>query len=235
MKRVINTLFLLFVLAGCAATSPIKPEVSNNLRSNKIAAAFYMVNKSISYNELLFKVLWNETRTQVSKFEGFWDIDKDLCQVLVKEMTKHHLNTIPIHDVLTDPPAYTAFADAIRKPVWNEGERVPLQLDEIVINHLRESGIRYIVAIRSAHFYLDTTPMNSSGPMYIPSDLRVYDIQNAEEVYGINYPIGGRIEWGKTVRNIESNSLAILKESSREWVRLSAEKDLPNVLGLLTE
>ena len=233
MKKFFSAILLTFILAGCAAAPPLKPEVSDNLRSSTIAAAFYMVNKSISYNEMVYKVLWNETRSQTSTFEGIWDVDKDLCRVMTEEMMNQHLNTIPIDEVLTDEAIYNDFADAMRAPVWVDSKRAPLKLSANVVRKLKQSGIGYVVAVRSVHFYLSTTSMNSFGPMAVPSDLRVYDVNNGEEVYGVNYPMGGRIDWGKSVRNIESNNLATLKEASRKWVRLSTEKELPKRLGLV--
>src|SRR4051812_45991604 len=67
----------LLVLVGCAGERA-PAQTAAALQKGQVAAAFCMNSRSIHYSELVYKVLYNETVTHDSVFDGLWDIDSEL-------------------------------------------------------------------------------------------------------------------------------------------------------------
>lgn len=53
------------------------------------------MDKKIHYEEMVYKVLYNETRTQQAVFEDFWDIDKAHTDLLTLALKNLDLDASP--------------------------------------------------------------------------------------------------------------------------------------------
>ncbi len=224
-------LLLMLIFVGCA-TVPIQPEISSKLKTGKIASTIYFEKKTIEYSEMVYKVLWNETRTQSANFDGIWDVDKDLTEIQIAEMNKKQLNTVSLRTILNDEPSYDAFVKAIQKTHGPDGRYMALMLDEQTNSRLNQAGIDFVVLVRTACFTSSTTSVIKLAQVYMPSILIVYDVNQAKEVHNCNYTMGGNVSYGDSSRDLEANNLSLIKEESKKWVQQSAMNGLPKQLGL---
>lgn len=224
-------LFVVVTLTGCA-TPALRPEVSLDLQQSKLAGVFYLEKKTIEYNEMVYKVLWNENRKHVSDFNGLWDIDAEMTEQLAKDMAGLHLDAKPIRAILSEDASYNDLVKAIQGTRGPDNTNVPLQLGDSTLAKLRKAGIGYLLVVRAAGFNISTTTMNSSGALNLPSILFVYDIKQGKEEYRELMFSGEFVKWGKTPRNIESNDMSILKDASKKMLKVSVENHFPKVLGV---
>ncbi len=229
MRKTALGIIVAVVVSACA-TVPLAPEVSQNLRSSNIATAFYLESKAISYSEMVYKVLWNETRTQRSTFDGFWDVDADLSQAFADETSQLGLNTTPIRTALPNDGDYQALVTAIQNTRGADGTNVPLRLDEDTTTKLLTHGIGYLMVLRGANFIVSTTSFNSSGPVHLPAILIVYDVRTGVEEYSELFSIAGGVKWGDSPRNLEANNLALLRENAPAWVGQTVSNQFPEII-----
>ena len=73
-------LILLFV-AGCAVSKVSESDLKK-LKTSQIATSFFMAEKKILYREVLYKVLWLETKTSSMDFSGAWDPDIEISSIV---------------------------------------------------------------------------------------------------------------------------------------------------------
>lgn len=231
MKMRAILLFVVFALTGCA-TPALRPEVATDFLQSKVAAMVYLENKTIEYNEIVYKVLWNENRQNVSDFTGLWDVDAELTTQLAGDMAALNLAVMPVRAILADEPSYAALVQSIKATRGPDARNVPLQLDAATLARFQKAGINYLVVVRAAGFNISTTTMNSSGGLNLPAILFVYDIKAGKEEYREMMFSGEYVKWGKSPRNIESSGMAILKEAARKMLKTSVEKHFPKVIGL---
>lgn len=218
-------------LAGCAMPV-MRPEVATDLRQSKLAAAVYLESKTIVYNEMVYKVLWNENRQNISSFDGFWDADRDMSEQLAADMKELDLQAQPVRTVLASDADYAALEKSIKATVGPGLAEVPMQLDETTLGKFRKAGINYLVVLRGNGFNLSTTTMNSSGGLNLPAMLFVYDIKQNKQEYREPMFSSAFVEWGKTPRNIEADGMAKVKEAAAKMVKTSIDNNLPKVLGI---
>jgi len=231
MKMRALLLVAALTLAGCAMPA-MRPEVATDFRQSKLAAAVYLESKTIVYNEMVYKVLWNETRQNISSFDGLWDVDTDLSEQLAADMKGLELQAQPIRTVLTSDADYEALEKSIRATVGPGLAEVPLQLDEAVLGKFRKAGISYLVVLRAGGFNISTTTMNSSGGLNLPAVLFVYDIKQNKQEYREAMFSSEFVTWGKTPRNIEANGMEKVKEAASKMIKTSIDNNLPKVLGI---
>lgn len=224
-------LVLVCILAAGCATPSLEPAVSERIRSRDIGAAVVLLDKSIQYHEMVYKVLWNETRSHSSTFEGFWDVDKELTSSMVGAMGEVGIKARPISSALNEKQ-YSEFVTSLKQTRASDGTNAPLALGPSARRALKKAGIGSVAVIRSSKFFVSTTSMNSTGMMNIPSVLIVYDLERGTQEYLASFPIGGGIKWGDSVRNIESDNLKILREASPDWVKASVRRQMPKVFSL---
>ena len=218
-----------WISSGCA-TPRLEPSVSERFRAKDMAAAVVLLDKSIQYNEMVYKVLWNETRTHTSQFDGFWDADKTLTDAMVESMGEVGMRTRPVSSVLR-PKQYAQFVSALKSTKNPDGTYAPLTLDQKTRTSLKKAGIGSVAVVRSANFMISTTVFNKSGLMHLPSVLLVYDVDTGKQEYAHVFPVAGGVKWGESVRDIESNNLQSLREASPAWIENSVKRQMPRVFN----
>ncbi len=221
---------VLSVLAGCAS-APLEQGEARRVYDNKVAATVYVEQKRIKYDEMVYKVLWNETRSQDAMFGDAWAIDADLEDQMVSSMNDLGFKAQGLSKILHQPE-YRLFVSAMKNTRGSEEVNQALRLDPSTSKSLLNQGVRYLVALRPAYFLVSTTSMNSSGPVSLPSLLIVYDIESDKEIYSELFLVGGGVEWGDSLRNLEKDNLKILRDSVPGWLAASIEKEFPRLFNL---
>jgi hypothetical protein len=89
MSKVIFALFSLWlsaIVSGCATHPPLTDDARDALRqvrSERVAVNYFLVRKQINYQEVLYRVLWLETKSSTRDFSGIWSADEDLTGLVV--------------------------------------------------------------------------------------------------------------------------------------------------------
>jgi hypothetical protein len=218
-------LFALIIFAGCAGT-PINKDVTQSLKGGKLAVAYAQLGKSIYYEELVYKVLWNETRTQDVSFDGLWDIDTDLSNYMAPKVSELGLNAVSIYDV-----APKEVVSELHQALKGKPHQNPLVLSDTLRNKLLESDIDYLITVDSNNIYVYTQIGVKQGSPR--TSMYVQDVRANQQKYYCLLPMGGNIKVNKSVREIESNNLEGLKSNMKEWLGVSVEKWMPKRLGLV--
>lgn len=231
IRQIIAGVFLASVLAGCASTPKLAPEVAGELEDGTIAAAFYVEGKKIVYDELVYKVLWNENRSQESVFEGSWDVDHDVTATFSRSLGDVGLSAQSVASVLTDKAAYAEFEQSILNTRGADNLNVPMAMNDALRNDFIDAGIDYVMLLRAAHYSVQK--VSGFSPQFgLPTLLIVYDVRRNEQVYNGIFPLGGKIAVEESPREVEANGLAKLKTATHEWVAAATTTRLPETLGL---
>lgn len=229
MKR-ITALLTVVALAGCAATPKLSPEIAGELATSSVAAAFYLEGKKINYNEMVYKVLWNETRAQESVFEGSWDVDTEVTDTFSDSLVSIGLSSRPIFELL---PAelHDEFAQTVLNTRGADGLNVPMSLVPAVRDALLSENVDYLVLLRGASYHAEK--YSGFKPQFsIPSLLIVYDVRRNLQQYDGLFHVGGPIAVEESPREVEANGLAKLKAATDEWIRTATATRMPDALGL---
>jgi len=220
------------IFAGCA-TTPIGQDVSQALRSGKVAVEYAQLNKKIHYEELVYKVLWNETRTKDVSFDGLWDIDSELSNFMAPKVSAFGLKAVSIYDVApkeTVLDLHKTLAENALRALTEKSGLAPLVLSENLRSKLLENGIDYLIVVDSDYIYVYSQIGVKQGSAR--TSMYVQDVRSNEQKYFCLLPVGGNFKVNKTVREIEDNNLTGLKKAMKEWLEVSISKHMPNKLGL---
>jgi hypothetical protein len=231
-KCVVAGLFIM-LLTSCAGQT-LQPETSAKLQSGNVATMYFMNNKKIKYNEMVYKVFWNETRQQEASFSTLWDIDKDLSAKYSKALIGCGVNSRSAPQLLSDDADYQALATCIANTRRKEdGKYPPLELSSKVSEKLNELGIDLLLVIRTTCFVGTTTSMFDLLSVHMPSIIVVYDVNSGMEVFSNLFYVGsGNIRYEKSPREIEKDNLKMLKEATYGWIEAKAQKSLSKSLQL---
>lgn len=231
MNRILAVFALLGLVTGCVSTPVLDADVADDLASSGVAAAFYMEGKKIQYNEMVYKVLWNETRNQESVFEGAWDIDREVTGTFSDSLAGIGLSSRPIYEVLSDD-LYAEFEQAVLNTRGADGYNVSMSISDGLRDALLEQDVEYVVMLRAAHYYFEKYS-GFAPACNIPSLLIVFDVRNNAPRYDELFNVGGKVAVEESVREVEANGLAKLKSATHDWVRTATVTRMPQTLGLM--
>lgn len=230
MKRLFSLFLIVSLTTGCASTSKLAPEVATELSTSNVAAAFYLEGKKINYNEMVYKVLWNETRAQESVFEGSWDVDSDVTSTFSDGLTSIGLASRPIFKALPEG-LHDEFVQSVLNTRGADGYNVPMSMDPAVRDALLASNVDFVVLLRGASFQAEK--YSGFKPQFsIPSLLIVYDVRRNTQQYDGLFHLGGPIAVEESPREVEANGLAKLKTATRQWIHTATAARMPEALGL---
>ena len=231
IKKIVIGVLLTSVVAGCASTQKLTPEIAGEIQDGAIAAAFYVEGKKIVYDELVYKVLWNENRSQESVFEGSWDVDHEVTATFSESLGDAGLTARSVSSVLSDKAAYKDFEQAILNTRGADRMNVPMSLNDSLRSEFLDAGVDYVMLLRAAHYSVQK--VSGFSPQFgLPTLLIVYDVRRNEQVYKGAFPLGGKIAVEESPREVEANGLAKLKSATHEWVAAATTSRLPEALGL---
>lgn len=225
-------MFFAVICSGCASTAKLTPEVASALQNGNVAAAFYVEGKKIIYNEMVYKVLWNENRSQESVFEGSWDVDQDLTATFSNSLSAVGLAAQPADMILLEAALAESFEQSILNTRDSTGMNTALSLNDDVKRAFQQAGVDHLILLRAAHFSVQK--YSGFSPQFsLRSVLIVFDVRSGQQLYMEPFGLGGKIAVDKSPREVEANGLAKLKAASREWVDVATTSRLPDALGLL--
>lgn len=104
MKRLFQLALLCAILAGCAA-APTKIAAVDGadiapLKTERAAISYKLVDKRINYNEVLYRVLWLESKSSSQDFSGIWPADQDLTGYAVERLRAQGLKADSIYQAV---------------------------------------------------------------------------------------------------------------------------------------
>lgn len=230
MKRLLSSFLIVSLAAGCASAPTLTPEIADELSASNVAAAFYLEGKKINYNEMVYKVLWNETRAQESVFEGSWDVDSDVTATFSDSLASIGLASRPVFDVLPTE-LHDEFVQTVLNTRGADGYNVPMSMDPAVRDALLGSNVDYLVLLRGASYHAEK--YSGFKPQFsIPALLIVYDVRRNTQQYDGLFHIGGPIAVEQSPREVEADGLAKLKSATHEWIHTATAARMPEALGL---
>ena len=222
-------LFALLILSalffGCATAPPLSKDVSQSLRGSKLAVVYAQSEKRIHYNELVYKVFWNETRTKDVSFNGLWDIDSDLSGYMTPKVCDLGLNAVSIYDAVSDKEIKDLH-EALKSKTREE----PLVLSDDLRAKLIDSEINYLITLNSDYIYVYSQVGVKQG--HARAWMYVQDVRSNDQKYADFFPIGGNFKVEKSIREIEDNNLEGLRVAMKEWLDDSIPRWMPKKLGL---
>ncbi len=218
------------ILAGCAA-APLSQDVANDLKSGKIAVAYYQKEKRINYNELVYRVLWNEAREHDATFDGLWDIDTDLSNHMAPCVTKLGLNATSIHELVPQEELKVLHGNLLARDPFRDKEPVKMVLGESLRKALLDKQIDYLLTVDGDYIYIYTQIGVKQGSAR--TVLTLLDVRSNEQKYFATFPVAGFFEVEESAREIEDNNLAGLKHMLKEWLSTAVEQSMPKQLGLI--
>lgn len=231
IKTLTYSFIFAFICSGCASTSKLTPEAASNLQNGNVAAAFYVEGKKIVYDEMVYKVLWNENRSQDSVFEGSWDVDQELTATFSNSLSSAGLAAQPADMILLNSSLAASFEQSILNTRDSSGMNTALSLNDDVKRAFEQAGVDHLILMRAAHF--NVQKVSGFSPQFsLPSMLLVYDIRNGQQLYMEPFGLGGKIAVEKSPREVEANGLAKLKAAAHQWVDVATTTRLPEAIGL---
>jgi len=220
------------IFSGCASTT-LAPQTANKMQQSRIATAAYVVDKKIVYNEMVYKGLYNETRTQEAVFDGFWDIDQAYTETLTSVLAELNLNASAASQALSDDNQ-ARFEQSVKQSLAaaQNSDQYTFALDSGVRSSLTEAGYDYLVLLRTPHLMVNTTSMIDSATIMIPSALIILDLSENREELNDFLLVQGFTDYEESVRELELNNLALIKTATNPRLRMGLENRLADILAI---
>jgi hypothetical protein len=184
---------------------------------------------------MVYKVLYNETVTQQAMFENFWDIDKAHTDRLTSALKNLDLNATPTSKTLSEE-AQLQLEQTIKHSLESakQGEPRPFELEDTTRSSLRDAGYNYLVLLRTSNILVTTTSMIDSATIWLPSVLIVVDLEADREAYNELFLFQVFSDYEDSVRQLEENSLALIKEATQQRLEDGLEKRMADILSIET-
>lgn len=232
MIRTLFTLGAILLLSACATVQPMDQSATDDLRANDVAVALIYPEQKIHYDELVYKVLWNETRSATSSFKGIWDIDRDLSSQYAEQFRTKSLRATSVAEIL-EAPDFEHFRQSMAAyhPA-NQSE--PFTVDERTRKALLDKGYEYLIAMRCVDLHVQAFSFGADPLAQLIYRMNVVDLRNNDLKYSAAAWLAAKTPVDKSPREIEANGLAILRASLSKALQTSFEKDIvPKQMGLV--
>lgn len=196
---------------GCSAPT-VPPRTAQSLQNEKTAVVVAFDRKSIKYDEMVYKVVYNETNTHVGNFEGIWDVDHDFEVRLSEDLTKLGVpneRAAPAVDEATSKQ----LREALSMVTLDEKLRIPAEVKRALV----AKGFRYVAGMRSPGFFIQANSFTPSLCQVIYGAwIAIYDLKTDTQEYVDHVGMMGNITIEESPREVEANNLAPLKQRSSE-------------------
>jgi hypothetical protein len=212
MKWCFQALFLVLglVLAGCGGSPQVPAQTAASLRQEQTAAVVFFSKKSIEYDEQVYKVLYNEHETHSSTYEGIWDVDQEYTERWSKLLVELGVNGRPVDQLLEDKQVLTELRKALGAVTLSD----PLVLPAPVKQALLQKNVRYVAGVRSPGFNVMANSLTpSTCKLIFGVWLIIYDVKTGNQEYIEHLALQGNISVKESLRELEANNLALLKEN----------------------
>jgi hypothetical protein len=232
MRTILSLLFCSLVLLACGGAQ-IPGATAAALQRSRVAVAFNQCAHKIVYGENVMKVLWNESREQQAVFEGIWNSSAALSDTFASELRRLGLDVVELQDLSPDAPEHASIAEsgctALTSSMYYD-RRTPLYLTPGQRKLVQGGGARYLLLWSTGGHIAKA--YGSSGVLYLSGDLIVYDLAQGKQIHLEPLVFSTRVRFQKSIREIEANDLALLKQLSVEGVAKVTREEIPAVLGM---
>lgn len=213
MSRLALMLALLLPsLVGCA-TSRMPAKTATALQEEKAASIFYMPRKAIDYSQLVYKVLYNETRTHHSTFEGLWDVDAEYSEHWNAALNDVGIKSKKLADLLDERGV-----ERVNEALTKAFPEVPMELPGDLLDELSAKGVTHVVALKGGGFRVNGNTFGGGlCQLYVPLTAVVYDVRARTQVHEQNFTLLGNVTVEDSLRDFEANDLALLKQKMKDW------------------
>lgn len=233
MTRLSRTQFINLTLLACAAglaacSAPqVTPQTANSLQKEKTAVVVAFDRKSIKYDEMVYKVVYNETNTHFGTFEGIWDVDHDFEVRISEALTK-----LGVPNELAAPALEEVPLKDLRAALGAVNLDEKLQMPADVKQGLVAKGFRYVTAMRSPGFFVQANSFTPSLCQVIYGAwIVIYDLKTDTQEYVDHVAMMGNITIEESPREVEANNLALIKQRSAELFDEFTTPLVRNALG----
>lgn len=233
MFRQCTLALLALTLIGCATAPKMDPASVTELRANDVAVAFVYPDKKIDYNELVYKVLWNENVATTANFNGMWDIDGDLTTQFTQQFQQAGLNAVAIHSVL-DENGYKRLSEELAAYQPNPQQGMVYSVHNDVRQALLDKGVEYLITLRGTKIFVQAQ-RGFNPNITLAYHVDVVDLRNNSSKYSGTNWAGARPDVDKSAREIEDNGLAKLRAGLMDGIKVSFERGVvPKNMGLIS-
>jgi len=216
VSKVLAPFVALFMLAGCAGER-VPAQTAATLKREPVAAAFCMNLRRIHYQELVYKVLYNETVTHDSVFDGLWDVDSELSPFWAKQLPQAGLQARSINALVPSSELPPGWCQTLG------GEAEPGTLSAPIQKALLEQQINYLVLLRAWQFSVSSYSFGGYSQLNIQGELIVHNVRSNRKEFSEHVSMAGSIG-GHSPRELEANDLALLKQTARELIATQGVK-----------
>lgn len=233
--RALVLLGLALLMAGCAGNvKPLVPETAADLRASKVALAYIYPEKQLNYNELVYKVLWNENHSNTVSFKGLWDIDRDLSRRYLENFQHLGMDIVSAQEILAPAP-YQHLAEALAD-YKAQPDAPPFALNPALQQALRDQGVKYLILIRQGPLVLQAFTAFKNVSVRAMNSVRVYDTHASAPSYDGSAYMWLKYDIQESPRELENNRLAPLKQLMADGVDAQFREDqLPKAMGLVAQ
>jgi len=220
-------LILTLALGGCGSAQ-VTPQTAASLQKEQTVAAVFFSKKTVDYDEQVYKVLYNETEHHESSFEGIWDVDQEYTDRWSKDLVDLGVNSQSVDRILEDKQALAE----LRKALGAVTLDAPLVLPESVKRALLEKNVRFLAGVRSPGFFVMGNSLNAVNCRLIFGVwLVVYDVRSGRQEYIEHLSLQGTVPVKGSLRELESNNLALLKEHGAKLFQERVPETMREALG----
>jgi hypothetical protein len=210
---------------GCS--QPQAPaQTAAAVQHEPVAAGFCMSRKKIFYSELVYKVLYNETVTAESVFEGLWDVDSELSVLWASQLSALGIRSRSLTELLPSPDL-----ESFCRELPNAALQPLTVLPEPVRQALLQQHIGYLLLLHSNGVSVSAYSLGPSQ-VNLASELVLQNVRTNAIEYREPAPFGETVSLGESTRSIEAQNLARLKAITREIVTARGPALIRSVLRL---
>lgn len=243
MTMTLRAFFLLLVsmlVVGCAGSvKPMSSETVTDFNRGKVAVAYFYPSKKLNYSELVYKVLWNETQSNVVSFDGLWDIDADVSAEYRQQFQTLGVDAVVAKELLNETE-YRHLQDDITRHQLKAREAIAanqsvptLTLAADYRDALSDQGVKYLVLIAQGTFKVDVYALFSRLSLISGSDVKVVDTRDGSIAFDGNAIMWLNHNFEESPREIEANNLQALKTLVASGVDTQFKQNvLPKQMGL---
>ncbi len=213
-SRFLTSCVLTFTLTlvSCGANQ-VPPKTVQGLQREKTVTVVAFDRKSINYDEMVYKVVYNETNTHVGSFEGIWDVDGDFDERWSQTLSKIGVQNQVAAEVLGDEAVLAHLREALGTVSLDDKLVVPAD----VKTALTTKGVRYIAGMRSPGFFIQANSFTPSLCQVIYGAwLVIYDLETNTQEFVEHATMMGNVTIDESPREVEAKNLALLKQHSAQ-------------------
>src|SRR5690606_786790 len=138
--KVSRHLFLSLCILTCSTalwscgSNQVPPRTAQGLQAEKTITVVAFDRKSISYDEMVYKVFYNETNTHVGSFEGIWDVEHDFDERWSQSLSKLGVRSETATKVVDDETVLEHLRDALASLTLDNELKVPADVRTALLN-----------------------------------------------------------------------------------------------------